>query len=293
MRRRVTLLAALILSCSAHADSVPWFGTNTPLTQAHKHLLNDDLSSMFGSLVEVWQQNKNSAITPHLNELFLQSLESDCGKSLEAKVLPEWISSVLIRRMALQSPGRDAYRAVVEVKSNRDIHDISLTRWVSKSISTDDQFVKTLKPSDGGLITYTKRYNLNSRVPMGLYRIDVTAVDQTSWSSWLILGEPKAELSVRWHAKDQWKVEKNALLNPNCPLPRLETTVYDYIDDMYVEVWNEGYESDYPTKLKENTPIEPGRYVLAVSLQHQRWQGPIIVEQSQIISKTYDVSVEE
>ncbi|MEF1174054.1 DUF2861 family protein, partial [Vibrio sinaloensis] len=33
--------------------------------------------------------------------------------------------------------------------------------------------------------------------------------------------------------------------------------------------------------------------VLAVSMNHARWQGPIIVEQSQIISKTYDVSLDE
>ncbi|QTG90682.1 DUF2861 family protein, partial [Vibrio furnissii] len=35
------------------------------------------------------------------------------------------------------------------------------------------------------------------------------------------------------------------------------------------------------------------RYVLAVSMTHQRWQGPITIEQSQVISKTYDVSLEE
>ncbi len=293
MIRRGIISIALLLCTSVNAESVAWFERNTPLTQAHKHLLNDDLSAMFTSLVEVWQQDKNTAIKPHLNALLLQSLESDCGKSLDQNPLPSWINSIVVRRMALESPGRDAYRAVIEAKATKGVRDITLTRWVSKSISTDDQFVKEQGAEGSEEITYTKRYNLNGRIPMGLYRLDVTAEDQSSWSSWVILGDPKAEVTIRWAEKDQWAVDKNALLNPNCPQPRLETSIYDYIDDMYVEVWSEGYQSSYPTKLQSSTPVAPGRYVLAISMQHQRWQGPIIVEQSQIISKTYDVSVEE
>jgi len=287
------LLSALLVSAPLSAIQVPWFESNSPLTQAHKHLLNDDLPAMFSSLVEVWQLEQNRSITPHLNELLLQSLEIDCGKTLDNKSLPQWISNVTVRRTDIQSPGRDAYRAIVEVESSKDIKDISLTRWVSKTISTDNTFTESA-PKDGDLSTkvYTKRYNLNSRVTMGLYRIDVTATDQTSWSSWLILGEPKASISVRWNAKAQWKVERNALLNPHCPLPKLDTSVYDYVDGNYVRVWGQTVDSEYPTSLG-NIGIDPGRYVLAVAISHQRWQGPIIVEQSQIISKTYDVSVEE
>lgn len=293
MIKRSFITLALILSSSVSAESVSWFERSTPLTQAHRHLLNDDLSAMFTSLVEVWQQDKNTAIKPHLNSLLLQSLESDCGKSLDSNPLPNWINSIVVRRMALESPGRDAYRAVIEAKATRGIRDITLTRWISKTISTDDQFAVEESGDSSELATYTKRYNLNGRIPMGLYRLDVTAEDQSSWSSWVILGDPKAEVTIRWAEKDQWAVDKNALLNPNCPQPRLETSIYDYIDDKYVEVWSEGYQSAYPKKLPSSTIVAPGRYVLAVSMQHQRWQGPIIVEQSQIISKTYDVSVEE
>ncbi|WP_140136148.1 DUF2861 family protein, partial [Vibrio parahaemolyticus] len=35
------------------------------------------------------------------------------------------------------------------------------------------------------------------------------------------------------------------------------------------------------------------RYVLAVSINSRRWQGDIIVEQAQTISRTYDLSQEE
>jgi hypothetical protein len=57
-------------------------------------------------------------------------------------------------------------------------------------------------------------------------------------------------------------------------------------------VWSKEYESDYPTNL-EATDLSPDRYILAVSMTHLRWQGPISIEQSQVISKTYDISVEE
>ncbi|TFH92499.1 DUF2861 family protein [Vibrio ouci] len=292
MVRTATLIGALVLSAPLSAAQIPWFESNSPLTQAHKHLLDGDLPGMFTSLVEVWQLEKNESIVPHLNDLFLQSLEVDCGKGLDNKSLPDWINTVLVRRTEIQSPGRDSYRAIVEVGSSKELKEISLTRWVSKVLSTDTTVTETPNEDDGKFTRYVKRYNLNSRVKMGLYRIDITAADETSWSSWLLLGEPKAKVSVRWNSKAQWKVEKNALLNRHCPLPKLETAVYDYVDGTYSQVWGESYDSDYPTALG-NVPIEPGRYVLAVSMKHQRWQGPIIVEQSQIISKTYDVSVDE
>lgn len=290
MLRLLPIIGALAISAPSHSKEAPWFESNTPLTQAHKHLLNDDLPAMFSSLVEVWQLEKNHTLIPHLNELFLQSLELDCGKGLDTKPLPDWLKSVTVRRSDLQSPGRDSYRANIDVESNKQIKDISLSKWVSKTLSTDNSLSQT-EVSDS-VTKYSKRYNLNSKMKMGLYRIDVTAVDQTSWSSWLVLGEPKAKVSVRWQSKDQWKVEKNALLNPHCPLPKLETALYDFVDGKYNRVWNASYESDYPNSLDANV-VEPGRYVLAVSVNHSRWQGPIIVEQSQIISKTYDVSLEE
>lgn len=234
---------------------------------------------------------KKQTNAPHLNDLFLQSLEVDCGKSLDTKSLPNWLKSVTVQRAEIQSPGRDAYRAEVRVSTYKEIADITLSKWVQKSLSNDDSLTG-FEPDGNGVKNYIKRYNLNSRVPMGLYRIDITAKDQTSWSSWLVIGDPRAKISVRWQSKDQWSIEKNALLNPHCPLPKQNVTVYDYVDGTYNQVWKDVSDSDYPTSL-DSTGIPAGRYILAVSMIHQRWQGPIIVEQSQIISKTYDVSQEE
>ena len=62
------MLGALLSSASVMSKQVSWFESNSPLTQAHRHLLNNDLSGMFSSLVEVWQLEKNSSIAPHLND---------------------------------------------------------------------------------------------------------------------------------------------------------------------------------------------------------------------------------
>jgi hypothetical protein len=99
-------LAILTASTSVGAD---WFENNTTITQAHRHLLNRDLESMFQSLVEEWQQQPTKSIKNHINRLFLQSLEVDCGKGYSSQPLPEWINSVVVRQQSNQSPGRDTY----------------------------------------------------------------------------------------------------------------------------------------------------------------------------------------
>lgn len=88
------------------------------------------------------------------------------------------------------------------------------------------------------------------------------------------------------------KLKKKALLNPYCPLPELNVSLYDYVDGQYSKLWSKSYVSEYPNSL-EVTNLSSDRYVLAVTMTSQRWQGPITIEQSQVISKTYDVSVDE
>ncbi|WP_114764719.1 DUF2861 family protein [Vibrio rhodolitus] len=291
MIRHLLLLTGALLSAPVASEGVTWFESNSPLTQTHKHLLNNDLPAMFSSLVEVWQLESSAALSPHLNDLLVQSFEVDCGKGLGNKEFPDWLKGVLVQRSEIQSPGRDAFRATIEVQSTQGISDISLTRWVDKSVSNDNS-LELVRENQSGIVTYSKRYNINNKLAMGLYRIDIVSESNESWSSWLILGDPKLYMTVRWASKDHWQVEQNALLNPNCPLPKLNAAVYDYVDGTYNQVWSGSYESDYPTSLPLSE-IDAGRYVLAVSMAHRRWQGKIIVEQAQIISKTYDVSVEE
>lgn len=293
--RKKWLLAGTLISVPLQANSVAWFEQNTPLTQAHQYLLNNDLPGMFESLIEVWQQDNSKNIQNHLNELLLQSLNADCGKTLYDKPFPDWIKSVSLQRVDIQSPGRDAYQVLADVVARKPLIDISLTKWVDKSISTDSTL--TMTKSEGvvngnGNLNYVKRYNLNNKLGMGLYRLEVTNEDHESWSAWIILEESSARQVVRWASKDQWQIEKKALLNPRCPLPKLNVALYDYEDGKYSEVWNQSYESDYPTTLDAN-PLPSDRYVLAVSMIHHRWQGAISIEHSQVINKTYDVSADE
>ncbi len=292
--RKIVLIAGILSCVSASANSsVEWFANSTPLTQAHQRLLNNDLENMFVSLVEVWQLEHNKNIKSHLNDLLVQSLTVDCGKGLDANPLPEWISAINVRRLDIRSPGRDAYQLLIDVKSAKDINNIQLTEWVDKPLSTDTTFTKINRDNvTGSETSFIKRYNLNSKPDIGLYRLDVSSDDKDSWSTWIIFAESKSKQTVRWASKEQWSVDKNELLNRFCPLPKLNVNVYDYIEGKYKEVWSKEYESDYPTTL-ESTNLPPERYILAVSMTHLRWQGPISIEQSQVISKAYDISAEE
>ncbi|ARP40358.1 DUF2861 family protein [Vibrio syngnathi] len=288
------LLPLLILSSVINtAQAADWFKDSDTLTQVHKHLLDNDLALMFDSLVEVWQINASQSREDHLNQLFDQALNKDCGKTLTKKTLPDWISSVVVKRHVIQSPGRETFRVAIDVESESNIQDITFEKWVDKVVSSDSEFTKGNPVINNASVSmYSKRYSLASQLDSGLYRLTVKGDSGNSWSTWIILGEVVMRQQVRWASKDSWLIDKKALLNPYCPLPKLDVGLYDYVDERYKQVWGKSYESDYPTNLTgEELPND--RYVLAVSMVHSRWQGDIAIEQAQTISKTYDISSEE
>ncbi|MEZ9670651.1 DUF2861 family protein [Vibrio lentus] len=292
MKKALLPLLALA-SVVSPAQAADWFKNSDTLTQVHKHLLDNDLSQMFDSLVEVWQINSSKVREDHLNELFDQALNKDCGKTLTKKTLPEWINSLVVKRHTIQSPGRDTFRVVIEVESEESIQDITFEKWVDKVVSSDSELTKDKEVvNNASVILYKQRYNLPSQLDSGLYRLNVKTEGGVAWSTWIILGEITMRQQVRWASKDTWRIDKKELLNPYCPLPKLDVGLYDYIDEHYEQVWGKSYESDYPISLSaEEVPND--RYVLAVSMIHSRWQGDIAIEQAQTISKTYDISSEE
>ncbi|MGP8306769.1 DUF2861 family protein [Vibrio sp. YIC-376] len=292
---KILLSVVLSLGLVKPVQAMDWFQTNTPLTQAHQHLLEDDLSSMFNTLVELWQTEPSRELTTHLNELLGQSLTKDCGKSLTGVTLPEWISGVNVIRQTIQSPGRDTFRLVIKLRATKDIEEISFKRWVDTSISADSSFGIEEIPEGAEIANergFLKRYNLTGKLESGLYHLSVVAKDKQEYRTWVILGDSDSSQYVRWTSKENWKVEKSALRNPHCPLPQLEVGLFDYIDGQYEQMWKKTYESNYPDSL-ELADVPNDRYVLAVSINSRRWQGDIIVEQSQTISRTYDLSQEE
>lgn len=291
--KKWVVLTGMLASMPTFMTNAAWFENNTALSQAHQHLLTNDLSSMFDSLVEVWQSPSSAAIKDHLNDLLIQSFDVDCGKSLTQQPFPNWIKSLTIRSIEIQSPGRDAYQVVIDTVALSEIKDISLTRWVNSAISQDSSFTEVQRAKPGSSEqAYVKRYNLGASLEMGLYRLIVTVSDNVTWSAWVILNESKKDNTVHWTSKDGWAIKKVAIPNPYCPLPKLNVSIYKYDDGKYSELWHQTYESDYPESV-QTTSLPPSRYVLAVSMNHQRWQGPIVIEESQVISKTYDVSSDE
>ncbi|MFA0084710.1 DUF2861 family protein [Vibrio sp. 10N.261.51.F12] len=292
MSKQSLLLIASLLTASTQVGA-EWFESNTPISQAHRHLLTNDQESMFQSLVEIWQQQPSKTIKSHINRLFLQSLEVDCGKGYVSQPLPEWLKSVVVKQQSIQSPGRDTFQADVEIESDTEIANITLKKWVDRNVSSDSEFYNR---NIGDPVTksmhFGKRYNLASPIEVGLYRLEIKRADGEVWSQWLIFTDQALKQTVRWSAKDEWKIEKKALLNPYCPLPKLEVGLYDYIDGKYTQIWAKEYESDYPSTLEAKN-IVPDRYVLAISMTQSRWQGPILFERSQIISKTFDVSADD
>ncbi|UTZ44387.1 DUF2861 family protein [Vibrio campbellii] len=293
MKTLLPVVFSLLLVRPVHAAD--WFQSNVPLTQAHQHLLEDDLGGMFNSLVELWQSEPNKETIPHLNDLLAQSLSKDCGKSLTGVTLPDWISGINVIRQTIQSPGRDTYRLVVKLRATTDIENVLFRRWVDSSISSDSSFNYEEPQEETELANernFIKRYNLTGNLDAGLYHLSITTKDKRTYRTWVILGDSSSSQYVRWTSKENWKVEKSALRNPHCPLPQLEVSLYDYIGGQYDKVWKKTYESNYPNALELNG-VPNDRYVLAVSINSRRWQGDIIVEQAQTISRTYDVSLEE
>lgn len=297
-------LLLCVFSSSAQANS--WFLSQNLLTKAHQHLLTGQLEPMFASLVELWQLNNSTHLSVHLNELLAHSLIVDCGKGLDKQPFPQWLTNLRVRQIEIQNAERLSYQLTLEATTkNTPLVDLKLRHWEGKPLTSESAFNQlstsalSKKKEDNQTPTklnesyvYQQRYHLNHKPKAGLYRLDILTEDNNEWSAWLILLEDSPAQRVLWTAENQWKVEKNKLLNAKCPLPKLTVSVLDYQNGHYNEVWKHHYEKEYPSSLEFNfLPSE--RYLLSVSMNFQRWQGSISIEQSQVIHKSYEVLVEE
>jgi len=284
IRTGIVLLITLLNIQGAYA----WFEDKTPLNRAHQMMLERNYSAAFSSIIQVWQSENDDYFNSHLNDLLDTSLEHDCGKSLTTEPLAVWLQGVVIRRQSLQSPGRIASKLVVETSSSEKVASISLLNKSGREISNDKSIEE-----DGNRrrYTYQVQYDLNQPLPAGLYKVVVKRDKGRSWSSWIVMGKEQNTQVVRWESQDSWAVDRNGLLNPYCSFPTLSASLYDFVDDSYVRVWNREYEKSYPQRLPPGT-LKPDRYVLAISLTLKRWQGVIAIEDQQVISKTYDISAD-
>ncbi|WP_261818216.1 DUF2861 family protein [Vibrio gallicus] len=292
---KITSLASLILLLPFSAPQAKWFEESNTIAQMHKSLLQDDLDGMFEQMVQVWQQESEQYIRPHLDALLEQAVSKDCGKSLMTQSLPTWLTSINISRNTTQRPGRTSHKLVITIDSQSKLDSIDFIRWPERHISAEHQiFQKTEKiyNDDRQMHTTQKVYNIPRRLDSGLYQLTIKDNDGESWNSWVIIDAIKPPQSVRWESRDKWVVDKTKLLNRACPLPRQEIQVSEYKEGKYSQVWSNSYESPrYPTHLPKNA-IEANRYLLSVSMVNSRWQGPVVIQQQNTISKTIDLTEE-
>ncbi|NLS13345.1 DUF2861 family protein [Vibrio sp. SM6] len=302
MKTWVWLVAFVGLSAPLYAANEQWFEHNTALSQAHQHLLENDMPGMYQALIEVWQTAPNTITQNHLSELLAHSLTWDCGQSLAAKPLPDWISALKLTRQTIESPGRKTYRAIVDITSVEDVVDIELTRWPDKELSgeqpinlIDADGIQTEQNNSDNVTNFKERqhqkvYSLTSELEAGLYRLAATSHDGNNWSSWVILEESQPAMELRWTAQNSWQVQRTQLRNVKCPLPQLVVGLFDYQNGEYQQIWQASYESDYPTTFDPSSAIPDKRYILAVSLNTRRWQGDIVIEHRQTLSRNYERS---
>lgn len=289
-----TAIALLLISALPLQGQSKWFEHSTEITRMHEKLLDDDLSGMFELMVQVWQQDLTGYMQPHLNALLKQSLEKDCGKSLETQNLPTWLSAVTIKKMSVQLSGRHSNKLVVSLSSEDTIDSINLVRWPEASLSSEVQFDnsnETLVEEQQILHETEVTYHLSGELESGLYQLDLVDVKKRRWRTWLLFGRSDPVHVVRWDSRDTWAVDKKKLLNTDCPLPKLEVDVFDYVEGKYEQVWEKSYEAQYPVKLP--TQLFPAdRYVVTLSMTNSRWQGPILYQDEHTISKTIDLTEE-
>ncbi|WP_117234053.1 DUF2861 family protein [Vibrio maerlii] len=285
---RIAVIGLIAYSPFLTAD---WFSTNNALNKAHESLLTNDLASSFTAMVEVWQKPATPAIKDNLNNLLIQSLDVDCGRTLSNKALPVWIQSLSITRQTLESPGRRTFRAVLNATATESIKTLSFKSLSDKAISID---AESTEPSDGVTDNHTfqTRYNLNYNLDIGLYEVEIESDSGKSWSHWVIISESPEKYTARWTGKDSWTIEKTFIPNRYCSLPLLQVALYDYKDNAYTEKWSQQYESDYPQTI-DASELEPQRYILAISMTHERWQGDIVLKDQRVISKSYDLTADK
>lgn len=282
----VTLSLLVAPATTWAAKENDWFIAKSSLTNAHKALLEGDLEQSFHSMIQTWQKEPKEHVKNHLDSLLTKALDKDCGRSFDASGFPSWLEKVTIERQTIQSPGRLNYRLSILVQSNHRLTEVTFTRWPDRTIINK---VGLIENKDQERWLYANRIDMNAQIESGLYKIKLTDETGEEWENWTILSKPNNKQTVRWNSKDTWVVDKTELLNPFCPLPVLEVSLYGNVDGKYKEVWKNKYETDYPESVS-NTILPPNRYLLGVSITHKRWQGLMTIEDKQVINKAYDVS---
>ena len=269
-----------------NATAEGWFNEQSVLYSAHKQFLEGDSLKGFETSIEVLQSSTEKNIIRNIDTLIGTAISKNCGRDLSTIVVPNWLNTVSVQRMIIQSPGRLHHRLLVQFDSKKKISNLSFIKWPDKEQLTNPS-IKTIPTQDDNIIQYIyASESLNNRVKNGLYKLIITADDKenTQWESWIVLTTPKTEMSVSWLGKNKWKTTQTGLLKSNCPLPEMAVGIYDHQDNDYIKLWEQFYDEQFPQRLP-STNVLPGSYILSVSFNHKHFQGPISIQEIQAITK--------
>ncbi|AZL86756.1 DUF2861 family protein [Aliivibrio salmonicida] len=294
LNKKVALLLGFL--CIAHSNvsqSAAWFSDQSALSSAHKQFLEGNATKGFSTAIEVLQNTTADNIKQNIDKLLSASISSNCGRDLSTIVIPHWLTSVSVRRMVIQTPGRVHHRLLIQFDSEKDIAVLSFVRWPEEELLINPtKAVTPTQNTDINQYSYLSE-SLNNRVKNGLYKLTIVSNEpNVQWDTWIVLNTPKTEMEVSWLGKEKWKTTQTGLLNRNCPLPEMALGIYDHQDNEYIKLWEDLYEERFPQSLPE-TNVLPGSYILSVSFNHKRFQGPISIQEIQAITKVINFGAED
>ncbi|QUJ70575.1 DUF2861 family protein (plasmid) [Photobacterium sp. GJ3] len=258
-----------------------WFVGKDLYTVAHQRLLEGNTTASFETMVQAWQQGATDEQQANLNELLELAITEDCGFSLKQRSLPEWLSKVAIRREVIQNLNQVLLRLSVTGMTQEKQVNIEFTRWPDSGFNLPAPVM-----SDNGMFVSESR-RLDEPLAAGLYQLKISADQEKSWSSWVILTKPDPKQKIGWKDSKNWRIEREVLPNTACPSPVLSMSLFDLNDTTWTPIWTQDVDGKLPTSLP-SIDVPDGRYWLSVGLVESRWQGDISILDIQRITRPVD-----
>ncbi len=165
----------LIFGTTVTAKS--WFNDQTALYSAHKAFLEGDYLKGFETSIEVLQHSNDSSVVKNIDRLIGAANITNCGRNLLPSVIPNWLSSLSVKRMTTQNPGQLHHQLLIQFDSKKPIASLSFLEWSDKYQLINPSI--TIAPSKN---KQTKQYLyaselINNRIKNGLYKLSITADD--------------------------------------------------------------------------------------------------------------------
>ncbi|PSU05334.1 DUF2861 domain-containing protein [Photobacterium ganghwense] len=282
---KLTLTCSLLLLHSAlwaPNAYAKWFLSKDIYTVAHQKLLEGNTRESFDAMVQAWQQSPNRDEQTNLNELLQLAITEDCGHSLNATNLPEWITKLVIQREMVQNQTQVLPRLSINGIAKKNVTKIEFTRWPDQAV------IAGIPKMDEGNVFSIDAKRLENATSEGLYQLNIQVEGHPEgFKTWVILTQPQSKQRIGWINSKTWRIERNGIPDRVCPAPILSMNVYDLNDTSWTPLWTENVDGKLPTTLPK-IDLPEGRYWLSVGIIESRWQGDISVLDIQRITRPVD-----